>query len=73
MSKATKIEIKPARDLARTKACQLIAQKYQRTMDWAYKISRRDSTVKEGPYYELALKDYESAYKQYQQIINSVK
>jgi hypothetical protein len=67
MSKGT---IKPARDIARMKACERIAKKYKRSMDWAYKVSRRDRLVQDGEYYKQALEDYCLEYDELKKILN---
>ncbi len=69
MNKGTQ-KITRARDICRKKACEKIAHKYKRSMDWAYKVARRDKTVQDGIYYEDAISDYEFFYRKVQQLLS---
>ncbi len=63
MNKDT-VKIKPARDLIRKAACRRLAEKYMRSIDWAYKVSRREKSVQSGEHYQDAVNDYEAFYKE---------
>lgn len=69
MNKDTQ-KIKPARDIARAEACKKIALEFSRSMDWAYKVSRRDPLVQDGEHYKDAVEAYEAYYAEIKKVIS---
>lgn len=70
MSKCT-TKIKPAKDVAKTWAAKKIAEKYKRSMDWAYKVIRKEKRVQDGEYFKNAYADYTKFYNEAKDFFNN--